>query len=354
MEIGTVERRKFLGLLSISAAAAAALGGSAAWKLHKRPFAPTSVTLSAHSNANLVNPTLTPMPSFANNISAIQEDMSISSADMSAAVRQMAGPAPDRVRYLNAFENPLDVEQRGGVQLARYLNKMSNFERSYDEDIFLTEQQRRLLADSFMRIDRVQSLVGHGNFTVLGFDDMIRYARRYDSVGAFSEAELEFLEQLFFDDVERYGFYGEKVIDSLTAVVNVKGLSKVAHTGHFLFRGESEKTYAKIRKDVGSSLVLTSGIRGIVKQTHLFLAKTIQSEGNLSLASRSLAPPGHSFHGIGDFDVGKVGYGARNFTADFSDTTEFRKLVELDYLDIRYPEQNLLGVRYEPWHIKVV
>ena len=47
----------------------------------------------------------------------------------------------------------------------------------------------------------------------------------------------------------------------------------------------------------------------MVKQMHLFLAKPRQSNGNLSKASSSLAPPGYSFHGIGDFDVGKIGLG---------------------------------------------
>ena len=111
--------------------------------------------------------------------------------------------------------------------------------------------------------------------------------------------------------------------------------------------------YRKLQSDLSGKVVLTSGIRNIVKQTHLFLAKTIQSEGNLSRASRSLAPPGHSFHGIGDFDVGKIGFGSRNFTEQFAQTEEFSRLVELGYINMRYPEGNLLGVRYEPWHIKV-
>lgn len=115
------------------------------------------------------------------------------------------------------------------------------------------------------------------------------------------------------------------------------------------------RTYTvRVREDLGGSIVLTSGIRSVVKQTHLFLAKAIQSRGNLSCASRSLAPPGHSFHGIGDFDVGKVGLGAGNFTAEFARTDEFRRLVDLGYVDMRYPSDNLLGVRFEPWHIKVV
>tara|TARA_R110002072_G_scaffold2252_4_gene18646 strand:- start:13797 stop:14807 length:1011 start_codon:yes stop_codon:yes gene_type:complete len=331
--------------------AAAVLGGSVAWRLRSGNIPPTNIAPTNVPQTNIVT-SVKDAPIEAA-IEAVFDDMPTSSAQMSAAVQQMLGPAPDRLRYLTEFSETNRLVPAGD-DLARYLNKMSNFEHFHDEDVFLANDQRPLLAESFKRIDRVQSLVGHGNFNVLGFDDMLRHAEQYESVGAFTKPELNFLEGLFFDDVERYGFMGEKVIDSLTAVVSERDRKKISHTGHFLFKGRSEEIYSKIRRDVGDSIVLTSGIRGIVKQTHLFLAKTIQSEGNLSLASRSLAPPGHSFHGVGDFDVGKVGLGARNFTADFSSTDEFRKLVDLGYLDIRYPEKNLLGVRYEPWHIKVV
>jgi hypothetical protein len=35
-------------------------------------------------------------------------------------------------------------------------------------------------------------------------------------------------------------------------------------------------------------------------------------------------------------------------------TTEgYKKLEDLGYLKLRYPLENHLGVRYEPWHIKV-
>jgi D-alanyl-D-alanine carboxypeptidase len=324
-----VRRRNFLRLLSLGSATAA-LGGAAIWQYKDAP------------------------------VSAVIEDMPTSAAEMAAAIQRMSGPAPDRLKFLQAFASssipsPGQGSESGTqVDLTRYLEKMDNFERFHNEDVILNDGQRPLLASTFKRLDRVQSLVGHGNFNVLGFDEMLNYAKQYERVGAFTTAELDFLESLFFDDAERYGFYGEKVIDSLTAVVSKRDRVKVSRTGHFLFKGRPEEIYRKIEKDVGSSIILTSGIRGIVKQTHLFLAKAIQSEGNLSLASRSLAPPGHSFHGIGDFDVGKVGFGAKNFTSDFSATDEFRRLVDLGYLDIRYPLKNLLGVRYEPWHIKVV
>ena len=112
--------------------------------------------------------------------------------------------------------------------------------------------------------------------------------------------------------------------------------------------------YKQLKRDVGPDLILTSGVRSVVKQLQLFLAKLDSSNGNLSLASRSLAPPGHSYHGIGDFDVGKKGFGKLNFTSKFSNTKEYKKLTELKYIDLRYTRDNQFGVRYEPWHIKVV
>jgi len=85
-----------------------------------------------------------------------------------------------------------------------------------------------------------------------------------------------------------------------------------------------------------------------MKQFILFMNKVHRSDGNLSLASRSLAPPGYSFHGNGDFDVGQVGYGALNFTGRFTETKVYKRLSELGYLKLRYPEDNQLGVATSP------
>lgn len=110
--------------------------------------------------------------------------------------------------------------------------------------------------------------------------------------------ESSHLEHVFSDEVSRYGFFGEKVITKLTTVFPTKNRIKVSSTGHFLFRGEAENLYERVKKDLDENVVLTSGIRSIVKQTHLFLAKTIYSKGNLSKASRSLAPPVIVFMGL--------------------------------------------------------
>ena len=133
----------------------------------------------------------------------------------------------------------------------------------------------------------------------------------------------------------------------------MKSVSKISNSGHYLLKSASLTLYDQIRNDVGDQVILTSGVRDNVKQIHLFLAKAIEAQGNLSRTSRSLAPPGHSYHGIGDFDIRKIGFGVHNFTSDFSGTEEYKRVATLGYVDIRYPTDSLFGVRFKPWHIEL-
>lgn len=220
-------------------------------------------------------------------------------------------------------------------------------------DLVLHDHRIKTLHSAVDRLRRLQSYVGYGNFNVIGWDQSLKLAKRHSSIGAFEKVELDLIEEVFSGDADNMGFYGEKVVTKISSTIPRKEIKKIPGTGHFLFKGDSIKTYEKIRRDVGNDVILTSGIRSVVKQVYLFLKKTTEVGGNLSTASYSLAPPGHSFHAIGDFDVGKVNFGRRNFTAEFAKTDEFKKLSDLGYIDIRYPENNPFGVRYEPWHIKV-
>ena len=221
-------------------------------------------------------------------------------------------------------------------------------------DVLLSPAQRIAFDSALARLRRLQNYVGHGNFNIIGWDQSLKYARTRDSIGAFGHKELELIEELFFTNAETLGFYGDKVVTNLSATIPKRDIDKIPWSGHFLFKGASTDTYNRIRRDLGDSVVLTSGIRSVVKQLYLFLNKADQVDGNLSLASYSLAPPGHSYHAVGDFDVGKKGFGSKNFSEAFAQTDEFKRLIDLGYLDIRYPQQNPFGVRYEPWHIKVV
>ncbi len=270
----------------------------------------------------------------------------------------------DKRQFLKTAGGILISASAGGVSTSAYalicrpgdtyFNKLRNFNADHADDIRLSPAQMVILNSVVARMRRVRGIIGHGNFALLGFDKMLRFGRNYSKVGRFTRREIDFLEDIFYRDAARYGFYGEKVLSGLTDGVPSRSSTKVRRTGQYLFKGTPLVTYEEIRKKLGKDVVLTSGVRGMAKQMYLFLAKAQRTKGNLSRASRSLAPPGYSFHAAGDFDVGKRGWGIRNFSTDFAKTDVFKKLVDLGYARLRYPKDNLLGVRYEPWHIKVI
>ncbi len=244
------------------------------------------------------------------------------------------------------------IRDEGAVRVGSG-DKIRDFDRTYTDDFVLGEDQLGLLVSAAQRFTRVQDLVGHGNFNLLSLERSLAFARNFPRVGEFPSAELDFLDEIFHADAQRYGFFGEKVLHKQSAEMAERDVVKIAGSGHYLFRGEPHAKFKRIRRDVGAGIVLTSGVRGIAKQYQLFLDKAVESGGNLSQASRSLAPPGYSFHARGDFDLGKVGFGLGNFDESFCETDEYRKLIDLGYVAIRYTESNPFGVRHEPWHIKI-
>lgn len=241
----------------------------------------------------------------------------------------------------------------GDKHIKDYLTKVRHPNSPHKDDIILSSDQFELLRGVVHRLERVRSHVGHGNFCILGFDEALAIARQYPDVGTFTAAELAFVEEIFFRDAKEYGFYGEKQVLQLTSALPMNDVYKVPYTGNYLFKGDSLIKYQQVHKEVGSKLILTSGIRGIIKQFYLFLSKAHRYNGNMSLASRSLAPPGYSYHATGDFDVGQSGFGGGNFSENFLKTPVYHQLIQQGYVHYRYERDNMLGVRYEPWHIKL-
>lgn len=233
------------------------------------------------------------------------------------------------------------------------LVKKRHFNQTYTADIFLEKKYLPVLDLSIKRLKRIERLVGFGNFCLLNFDDAIKISKSYSRIGLFTKQELDFFETIFYFKGQQYGFMGEKPIKSITGRIIKKKVKKIPYTGNYLYQGKPIERYNRIKEAIGDQVVLTSGVRSVMKQFLLFLNKTKSSNGNLSMASRSLAPPGYSFHGVGDFDVGQKGYGIHNFTERFTQTDVYRKLVRLGYIKFRYDKDNDLGVRFEPWHIEV-
>ncbi|MBW1616473.1 MAG: M15 family metallopeptidase [Deltaproteobacteria bacterium] len=234
-----------------------------------------------------------------------------------------------------------------------YFKKMRNFDQPNPGDIYLKSSQKNIFRSVLKKLNGIQTQVGYSNFCLLSFDKALKTAEDYAAIGGFTKKEIYFLEMLFYNNPKNYGFYGSRTLNNITNKVDASKAIKIRKTGNFVYNGLAIETYNKMLEDAGNDVVLTSGIRSVVKQFYLFLRKVKRSGGNLSLSSRSLAPPGYSYHGVGDFDVGKKGYGVLNFTNDFTKTDVYKKLVKLGYINFRYPRNNYLGVRFEPWHIKL-
>ncbi|MBD3840458.1 MAG: D-alanyl-D-alanine carboxypeptidase family protein [Campylobacterales bacterium] len=224
----------------------------------------------------------------------------------------------------------------------------------YNTDTYLNNNDLHTLKILDKRLTRVRQYVGFANFNTIGMDDVFFYGRNYPKIGEFSHDEIALIEKLFFSNPTQFGFYGKQTVQSITNQISDKDIIKIPYSGHYVFGGKPYDDYQRIIKDVGSSLILTSGIRNVAKQLSLYVSKILDFQGNISQASTIIAPPAYTYHAIKDFDVGKKGWGSRNFTSDFAKTPEFGRIKQLDYVAIRYTVNNRDGVRYEPWHVKVI
>jgi len=275
---------------------------------------------------------------------------------LAAVAGSYSGKGKNQLRQLKV--HPLELPGKasrvlGDAHVKDYLTKIRHPNVPHKNDIYLKPEQLQPLETVVAKFGKIQATVGHGNFCVLGFEEALRIAGEFPQIGKFTSPELDFLEMIFHRNADDYGFKGEKLLVTLGQIIKKRDVFKVPSSGNFLFKEESLKKYERVKMDLGPDLVLTSGIRGIPKQFLLFLNKAYHHDGNLSLASRSLAPPGYSFHATGDFDVGQKGFGGGNFSEQFVTTPVFKMLASEGFVKCRYERDNMLGVRYEPWHIKL-
>lgn len=254
-------------------------------------------------------------------------------------------------------ENLLDEEKISDniiLEETDIKDELVEVKKDLNKDLYVDEIYIKDFVSVRKKLSAIQKYIGYGNFNIVSFDEMLKIAKYSSSINAFNKSEIEFLEFIFYRDPEVHGFYGNRISGNITQTINKKEIIKIPRTGHYLFKGHPEQTYYKMVDDIGETIFLTSGIRSIVKQTKLFLDKVDSVNGNISVASKSLAPPAYTYHTIGDFDIGKKGLGYDNFTSRFALTKEFFAMRKLKYIDMRYTVNNKDGVRYEPWHIKII
>ncbi|MDA3908347.1 MAG: M15 family metallopeptidase [Sulfurimonas sp.] len=222
------------------------------------------------------------------------------------------------------------------------------------KDIYLSYQEYTTLSSLNSRFKRLRRYIGYANFNIVSFNTALYYARNYSKIGTFTKDELSLVDKLFSENPNRYGFYGAKTCTDINNKISTKDVVKVPYTGHYIFKGKAVEDYAKLKEDIGNTLVLTSGVRNVVKQLSLYCNKLSHNGGNITKASIQIAPPAHSYHTISDFDVGRRGWGYKNFTDAFASTLEFKKMTKLSYISMRYNKNNSDGVRFEPWHVEVI
>ena len=90
------------------------------------------------------------------------------------------------------------------------VNKNIDFERDYDDDIFLQHEELGVLHSVSLRLKNLQSTVGYGNFNILNFDDALKLGKRFDAVGQFTPVELDFIERIFFPQCRRIWIFRRK------------------------------------------------------------------------------------------------------------------------------------------------
>lgn len=234
------------------------------------------------------------------------------------------------------------------------LSSLAHADEIKHPDIWVKEDQKVVFESLVKRLDMVEKTIGYSNFNLISFDDTLKLARNHPKIGAFTPAEIAYAEEIFYTDPVIYGFYGKRTIHHLTDTIPEKDVIKIEGSGHYVYKGEPHELLVRLMKDVGKTLILTSGVRSVVKQLSLHLEKIKSEQGNITVAARSLVPPGFSYHSIGDFDVGKKGWGHQNFTSNFARTEEFWRLQKLSYVSMRYTIGNGDGVRFELWHVRIV
>lgn len=266
---------------------------------------------------------------------------------LAGAGLEFAAPSESSAFFLNKLIS------KNLIDKSKYFSKIKNFDNNFDDDFILPDADFETLKSINEKLSKLLKYVGFGNFNVINYATAEYTMKNTSGLEYFNSDELTLINDLFYMDAKVLGFMGDKIFNNLEEKINHKHILKVPYTGHFIYKGQSEKTYQHITSKM-DTLILTSGVRSVVKQMYLFYNKAVITDGNLSRASRSIAPVGHSYHGIGDFDVGIKGWGKENFTDKFASTEEFKELIREGYMRLRYDSKNPFGVRFEPWHVKVV
>ena len=86
-------------------------------------------------------------------MSPIREDAPATANEMISAIQKVMTPSPDKAAYLESFQAELiDLDRANEEELARYYDKMENFESIHQEDVFIGARQKAFWSQVFSEL----------------------------------------------------------------------------------------------------------------------------------------------------------------------------------------------------------
>ncbi|WPF90407.1 M15 family metallopeptidase [Cyanobacterium aponinum UTEX 3222] len=138
-------------------------------------------------------------------------------------------------------------------------------------------------------------------------------------------------------------------------------LKSITADGRIKLRTKAAEKFLEMQSDArrdGITLVAISGFRTIDDQEYLFFNIKEQRKQETSKRAEVSAPPGYSEHHTGyAVDIGDGNAPATNLNTNFEQTAAFRWLeanAAKYSFELSFPEDNLQGISYEPWHWRFV
>lgn len=196
---------------------------------------------------------------------------------------------------------------------------------------------------------------------------------KYDElISQLNIIEKQFVKKIFSIDPVSLGFKGEfcsmDIPDELVKIENINVVSKKGDTISLGVQYSPKHSYKdfilmneQMKKEIGKSLYITSGYRSPGKQAYLFIMY-LATSSNFSLYENAkwIAMPGYSQHGTpinNALDLtnenGIDGFSEGQTAEDFVKLPEYKWMLknaaQFNFF-LSYPENNKLGVAFEPWH----
>jgi len=156
-----VDRRSIFKSLSVSGFVALGSGS-----VLRQLFEVNSLSIIATSVA--VNNSVSALPELPKKLAEIVEEHAAGSDFHEVS-------APSKLEQQVA-ELSADIEAaKTDPHVKDYMQKIRYFEGVFEDDYFITPDEFQLVKDTLARMSRVQRTVGHGNFKLISFDQMVKY-----------------------------------------------------------------------------------------------------------------------------------------------------------------------------------